>query len=243
VFIQNRLGLTESIESMIAQERRLDQTANNLANADTVGYKKDKVTFWEMLFTASSGHERVGKAVKLSTDHSQGTAEQTGNPLDLYITGDGYFRVQTANGVRYTRAGNFTLNRDGQMVTPDGDPVLGQGGPVILTGNDIQIRRDGVIFMDGQEVNRLGLARFDNPADLEKEGRNLFRPTADTVQERPADQATIQQGFRESSNVNTVVEMTEMIDLQRAFETQQKMIVTMDEIDGQAVRKVGSLTG
>ncbi len=243
MFISNRLGLTESIESMIAQERRLDQTANNLANVDTVGYKKDEVTFWEMLFKASSGRDRVGKAVKVITDHSQGPANQTNNPLDLYINGDGYFRIQTANGVRYTRAGDFTLNRNGQLVTQDGDPVLSQGGPIVLRGNDIQVRRDGTIFVDGQETNRLGLVRFADPAALTKEGRNLFRPTDATVQALPATRATIQQGYLEESNVNTVTEMTEMIDLQRAFETQQKMIQAMDDIDSQAVRKVGSLTG
>ena len=99
MYIKNRLGLIESVETLMAQERRMDQVANNLANVDTNGFKKENVTFWEMLFTASDQRQRVGKAMKVITDHAQGTMELTGNPLDLAINGKGFFKVQTPRGI------------------------------------------------------------------------------------------------------------------------------------------------
>ncbi len=240
MFIQNRIGLIESVESMLNQERRLEQTTNNIANVNTAGYKKENTAFHEMLFTAENGRQRVGKAIKLTTDQTQGSIETTGNPLDLAITGDGYFKIQTGNGIRYTRAGEFTRNNQNQLTTAGGDPVLGMGGPIIINGKDVQIQPTGEIFVDGQAADRLDIVTFNNKALLEKEGRNLLRLTGNGGE--IATQASVRQGSVEKSNVNTVQEMTAMISLQRDYEAQQKMIRTIDEIDGQTVRKVGSLT-
>ena len=241
MFIQNRIGLIESVESMLNQERRMEQSTNNLANVNTAGYKKENTAFSEMLFTAASGQQRVGKAIRITTNHAQGTTENTGNPLDLAITGDGYFKIQTAGGIRYTRAGEFTRDNQGQLTTPNGDPVLGLGGPIIINGKDIQISGSGEVIVDGQATNRLDVVTFNNKALLEKEGRNLFRLTGNG-QEIAADQAVVRQGEVEKSNVNTVLEMTEMISLQRDYEAQQKLIRTIDDLDVEAIRKVGSLT-
>ena len=241
MFIQNRIGLVESVEAMLNQERRLEQTTNNLANVNTTGYKKENTAFHEMLFTAENGHQRVGKAIRVITDHTQGTTETTGNPLDMAITGDGYFKIQTANGIRYTRSGEFTRNNQNQLTTADGDQVLGQGGPIMINGNNIQIQANGDVFVDGRSTNRLDIVTFNNKAFLEKEGRNLLRLTGNGA-EAAAPQAVVRQGVIEKSNVNTVQEMTEMISVQRDYEAQQKLIRTIDEINGQAVRRVGSLT-
>lgn len=241
MFIQNRIGLIEGVESMLSQERRLEQYTNNLANANTAGYKKENTAFREMLFTASDGLQRVGKAIKISTDHAQGPTETTDNPLDLAITGDGYFKIQTDAGVRYTRCGEFIRNNQNQLATANGDPVLGGGGPIAINGNDIQIHTSGEIFIDGNPAGRLDLVTFNNKELLEKQGQNLYRLTGDGA-EIAAEQASVRQGAIEKSNVNTVIEMTNMISLQRDYEAQQKAIRTIDEIDGQTVRKVGSLT-
>ncbi|MBA3014483.1 MAG: flagellar basal-body rod protein FlgF [Proteobacteria bacterium] len=242
MYIQNRLGMTEGTETMLAQERRMDQIANNLANVDTAGYKKEDITFWEMMFTAADHRPRVGKALKLLTNHEQGSAKQTDNPLDFAISGDGFFKIQTPSGVRYTRNGNFTLNSQGQLSTFDGNLVLGEGGPIVLTDQNVQVGRDGLISANGQQINRLSLATFPDLNTLEKEGANLFRPKEGAAQEQPIETPDIKQGYLEGANVNIVSQMTEMIDLQRAYQSQQKAIQTSDEIDQQSTSRVGKLT-
>jgi len=243
MYIQNRLGLIEGTETMLAHERRMDQIANNLANVDTAGYKKEDITFWEMMFKAADHRPRVGKALKLLTNHEQGSAKQTDNPLDFAISGDGYFKIQTPAGVRYTRNGNFTLNSQGQLSTFDGNLVLGEGGPIVLTDQNIHVGRDGLIIAaNGEQLNRLGLATFADPNSLDKEGANLFRPKEGAAQEQPVERPDIKQGYLEGANVNIVSELTEMIDLQRAYQSQQKAIQTSDEIDQQSTARVGKLT-
>ncbi len=243
MWIQNRLGMIEGIEAMRGQEERMSQIANNLANVDTPGYKRDEVTFWEMLYrTAGPKGGRVGKALRLVTDHRQGPAMLTGNPLDLLIDGEGFFRVQTPRGIRYTRAGNFTTDATGQLVTQDGYPVLGTGGTITVGHREFTVDTNGDVRIDGELVNRLEVVAFDGPDALAKEGENLFR-ARDGAEARPAVAARVLQGSLEQSNVNTAVELTGMIDLQRAYQAQQKVIRTIDEIDGLAVTRVGRLNG
>lgn len=243
MFIQNRLGLIEGTESLLAQENRMDQISNNLANVDTPGYKKENITFWEMLYKADGNGPRVGKAMRVITDHEQGTTALTGRDLDFAILGDGFFKVQTPRGIRYTRAGNFQLNSLNQLTTPDGSLVLGQGGPLVLEGDKTVIDAQGRISVDGEEVDQLAIVSFANTNDLLKEGGNFFRAKDAKVREEAPLEFVLHQGTLETSNVNNVLEMTEMIDLHRAYETQQKVITTINEIDGDAVRKVGRLTG
>jgi len=241
MYISNRLGLIENTETMMAQEQRLNQVSNNLANVDTPGYKRDDLTFWEMIFNASDDRNRVGKALKLLTNQEEGAASATGNTLDFAINGNGFFKVQTPEGVRYTRAGSFGLNSEGQLITPSGHLVLGEGGPITIEGDDVSLSSDGGLLVDGRDAGRLDIVTFSDLAGLEKEGLNLFRLTEGN-QEFEAEKFTVKQGFVEKSNVNTVMEMTRMIDLHRAYETQQKLIHTIDEMDDEAIRKVGKLT-
>lgn len=243
MYVQNNLGLTEGVETMRAQEERMNQISNNLANIDTVGYKREDVTFWEMLHRTESKRLWVGKGLKLHTDFQQGAAKLTGNPLDVLLQGRGFFKVQTPQGIRYTRAGNFALNATGQLVTQDGYQVLGNGGTITIDGSDVVIDRDGDVIVDGKQVNKLQIADFANLNDLEKEGSNLFRlkPGA-SGGEIPAQNARVVQGSLEQSNTNGVVELTDMIDLQRNYEAQQKVVQAFDTIDGQAVNQVGKLS-
>ncbi len=241
MFINNRLGLLESVETLINQEQRLNQVSNNLANVDTPGFKKETVTFDEMLYQANRFRQRVGKGLQINTIHQQGVVQKTDAPLDLAISGDGFFQVQTPAGVRYTRAGNFQRNNEGLLVTANGYPVLGETGLVTITGAKVDVAGDGRLYVDGVQVNRLTVVTAD-PKALKKEGENLFR-LADGAAEEASPNSQILQGHLEKSNVNTVTEMTEMIDLYRAYEGQQKMIRAVDDLDDLAVRKVGSLVG
>jgi len=242
VFIKNRLGLIEGTETMLAQEQRMNQITNNLANVDTVGYKKENVTFWEMMFTAADHRQRVGKALKPLINQTQGGIITTDNPLDLAINGTGFFQVQTPDGIRYTRNGNFTLNGEGQLSTHDGSLVLGDGGPITLENENVQIGRDGQITANGQAVNQLSLVSFEDLNSLEKDGKTFFRLKEANAQILPVDTPNIQQGHLEGANVSAVTEMTEMIDLQRAYQSQQKVIQAIDDLDSQSITRVGKLT-
>jgi len=241
MFIHNRLGLLESVETMLNHEQRLNQVTNNLANVDTPGFKKETVTFDEMLYQANSSRQRVGKALRINTVHQQGVVQKTDAPLDLAISGEGFFRIQAPGGVRYTRAGNFQRNNEGLLVTANGYPVLGEAGPITITGNRFEVARDGRLSVDGVSVNRLTVVNAD-PQALKKEGENLFR-LAEGAAEEASPNFQLLQGHLEKSNVNTVTEMTEMIDLYRAYEGQQKMIRAVDDLDDLAARRVGSLAG
>lgn len=243
MYIQNRLGLIEGTETMLAQERRMNQIANNLANVNTSGYKKEDITFWEILFQTNDATNRVGKALKVITDQGQGTFETTGNNLDFAISGNGFFKIQTPTGIGYTRNGNFTINSEGQLSTMAGHLVLGEGGAITLNSDQIKVGRDGLITANGEAVNQLSLVTFSDPSALRKKGANLFTLESPDIKEEPVESPSIQQGFLEGSNVNMVSEMTAMIDLQRAYQSQQKIIQTIDELDTQAINKVGKLTG
>lgn len=245
MYIQNRLGLIESTETMLAQTQRLNQITNNLANVDTPGYKKEDITFWEMLYTNNQDRQRVGKALKILTNHQEGSVKDTGNQLDFSISGNGFFKLQTPDGIRYSRAGNFLLNDEGQLINPDGYLVLGDGGPIVINsnidGNEVSVATDGSLTVDGENAGRFDIAAFENLADLEKQGTNLFRVKNEGAEEQPAENITVRQGFLETSNVSVISEMTGMIDLERAYETQQKVIRSFTEIDSKAISTVGKL--
>lgn len=240
MYIQNRLGLIEATETMMAQTRRLDQVANNLANVDTTGYKREDITFWEMLYKANNHPERVGKAIHDVTNLKEGALQQTNNPLDLAIHGNGYFKVETPNGERLTRAGQFLVNNKQQLVTQQGYPVLADGGAITINGTDIAIGKNGSVSVDGRLVGTLDIVTAANLRDIQKAGGNLLQIT-NGGEEEPATEVTVNQGYLEKSNVSTMREMTAMIDLQRAYQSQQKIINTIDDMDSKAISRVGKL--
>ena len=215
--------------------RELDIVANNIANLNTTGFKADGAVFSEYLQTAARSEQFAGPDRRLSFVHdrmgwhdmSQGTIQRTGNPLDVAIDGDGMLVVQTARGERYTRNGALQLNNLGQVVTMSGDQVLGENGPIVLqpTDRDIVITKDGTIKVrEGASLNsdstrgKLRLVTFQNPQQLQKDGASTFK-TPDGVQPQPVPDASIHvvQGAIEKSNVRSVIEMTRMIELTRAY--------------------------
>lgn len=252
-------GLYTSASGMLAGIMHTDTLTNNLANVNTAGYKKDTAVsqeFREMLIyrindgalsgaqfslpagVTPIGYLGTGAAVdQIYTSHLQGSMRNTGDPLDVAISGEGFFAVNTANGVRYTRNGAFTLNADQELVTSTGDRVLGTRGPIRLNGTKTMVDEAGNVYSDGALVDKLRIVTLADQGVLEKQGDSYFRP-AGPVQELPA-RGIVQQGFLEGANVNTVSEMVDLINVFRSYEANQKMIQTQDETLGKAVNEVG----
>ena len=159
------------------------------------------------------------------TDFSEGSIKETGNSLDLAINGEGFFVVNTPDGPRYTRSGNFSLNGANMLSTQDGYPVMGENGPVIIEGGTVTIDPDGRVIVDGEEVNRLRIVDFPKPYNLKKIGNNLFEADGAI----PATNYSISQGFLEMSNVDQIKEMVSMIEILRGYESYRKVINAIDE--------------
>lgn len=247
---------------MINEQKRLDTISNNLANSATIGYKKENVTsqsFEEALTIkindSSEGYadRRIGKmslGVKLGeyyTDYKQGSFRETGNTYDLGIEGEGFFAVSVANkdGVdqtRYTRDGSFKLNKDGYVVDVYGNHLQTEGGDYVqvpASAQRVTIDLDGSIFADGQYVDHIKLANFEDYNYLEKAGDNYYK-TVEGAKEKE-HMGFIRQGFTEQSNVNVVSEMINLITITRAYEAGQKVIKTQDQLLDQTVNSVGKV--
>ncbi|PIE70199.1 MAG: flagellar hook-basal body protein [Deltaproteobacteria bacterium] len=221
------LQMTRPVQAGLRQERQYELISHHLANADTTGYKKQILSF-----------DAVFKAT-LTQDQRQGDVCKTENPLDLAIEGPGFFRVQTDQGVRLTRNGNFRLDTAGQLVTQTGDPVLGDAGPILINGDMVTIAADGRVAVDGQAVGTLSLVDVPEPQRMKTAGDAYFIYEGDPAEMTPAGAATIRQGTLERPNFSVVGEMTRMIEVHRMYETIQKMIQSFDEIDSKVINDVG----
>ncbi|MBU1196496.1 MAG: flagellar hook-basal body protein [Proteobacteria bacterium] len=227
------LEMTRPVQGGLRQERKLEAVANNLANVDTNGFKKDSVSF-DAKFKA-----------QLNKDFSQGTIQTTGNPLDIAINGEGFFKVDTAEGIKYTRNGNFSLDMNGNLVDQNGNPVLGQGGAIVLDPETIEqdlfVNQAGEIVLAGEIVDILDIVTFPDLRKLKRDGNNLLSYSGETTDEVQAEQASIEYRALEKSNTRVVEEMARMIDYNRMFETFTKSMMTFDEIDAKAINDVGTL--
>lgn len=220
------LQFTNPVQGGLRQERKLEMIANHLANVDTSGFKTDMVTFDQMLQS------------EMGIDFSPGPLKSTGNALDVALGEDGFFKVQTPRGERYTRNGNFTLDAENILVTANGNPVMGEGGEITIDGSDVRINREGEIFVDGELVDKLAVVTFESMQKMTKDGDSLFAAPADSP-EVSLENPVVQQGAVEGSNVEAVVEMTRMIETMRTYEAIQKMIQAYDETDGKIISEVG----
>ncbi len=237
----SRLGHMEALEGAVILERKLDLIANNMANIDTVGFKKQGITFEEYLLPQVDDTKRTSKGELEWTNFSPGNLRVTGNPLDFAIEGKGFFVIDTPDGRRYTRAGNFTLDSQNQLVTQEGYPVLGNGAPIVLedtTGKGLWLSGDGRFFVDGTQTGAIDVVSFDNPQALKCMGGNLFSATQGAGAATPVD-ARVKQGYLEDSNVNPLETMIQLIDVYRAYEVQQKALQTVDQMDNQAAGELG----
>jgi flagellar basal-body rod protein FlgF len=222
--MENTLIVALSRQDVLS--RQMAAISNNLANLNTAGFKTESMVFKEQV-------EKAGKNQTISMvndvayfrDVTEGPLESTGNPLDMAIRGDGYFAVKTADGQRYTRHGIFQLDNKSQLVTTNGDPVLGVGGaPITIPANasNIIVARDGTISADAAQIGRIEVFHFDNAAALSKVGNSLYDAKGQTPQ--PTRDSDVVQGMVESSNVNGVAEMTRMIDTVRSYQAASQLV-------------------
>lgn len=231
-------------------EKRLDILANNLSNINTVGFKQDSLTFRlpaqasEQKGDSNLGHSLISgppSPTATITDFSPGQLRHTQNALDLALDGEGFFCIQTPDGRCYTRKGNFTLNQEGVLVTKDGYPVLGKSGEIKITGHDVTIDEGGNISVDGAAVDTISVVSIPNTHTLRKLGGSLFSPPGSGVDENKAEDVKVKQGFIETSNVNAIKAMTEMIDVLRGYESYQKVIKFLDDATRKSINEVGKL--
>lgn len=227
-----------SSEGMNARIIRQQVIANNLANVNTVGYKKDRA-FHQVLNIANVN---AGIEYEETTVFEEGFLRETGEPLDFSLKGDGFFIVQTENGNRYTRNGKFEIDEDGQLVMPEVGPIMGEGGPIILT-KDFEVNEKGEFLVDNMPVGKLKLVSFEDNSVLKKEGNSLFfyDEDNDDVIEMDATNVMIQQGYLEDSNVNAIEEMVNMIMLYREFEADQKALHTFDNVMDENANRIGKV--
>ena len=249
-------GMYVSAAGALANAYRQDVVANNLANAETVSFKRDLTLFQaRRTQSAQNGKNRHTAAMLESTgggifalprhtDFSPASLEKTDRSFDLAIAGEGFFQVRNADEVNYTRDGRFTIDKDtSELVTVTGSlPVLDvTGKPIVLERNlSFDVDESGNISQGDQVVGRLGVVDFENPRELRKRGDNLY--TVEGSQAPRAISAVISQGHLEGSGITAVTELTEMIKAQRMFQANANMVQVQDQTLGLAVSRLGSIS-
>ncbi len=271
------------LSGQIAQQEKVETIANNVANANTVGFKKDQLVFREHL-TALTGadqdihiprkefspddfyHTQGAENAMVKVDgsftiHEQGQFIPTQNPLDIALQGEGFVELLTPTGVRFTRKGNFNINKEGELVTEQGYRVLSalNASPEALrdpasvgsfpkpedriirvpTNQRLTINLDGDVMTKDGTISRLSIVEFQDKHALRKEGNSLFITPDENNINRTTIKTTVNQGFLEGSNVNAIEEMSELIKAHRHFESIQKAINAYDSISGKAANEVG----
>jgi flagellar basal-body rod protein FlgF len=242
-------ALLVGLSRQMALGRELDVIANNLANVSTTGFKARSSRFAEYLMPKAQADafqqpdRKIGFVVDrgVALDLATGNVESTGNPLDVAIKGDAFFAVQTPAGERYTRAGAFQVGPTGQLVTNDGHPVLGEGGPFQFgpQETDVAIAADGTVSTNQGARGKLKLVRFEDAQALSQEGANLF---SSRVPGQAAGTAgTLEPRALERSNVKAVVEMTRLMEVNRTYTGVATMIGRMDEMKRSAMAKLADV--
>jgi len=264
-------GLYTAATGMITESKRTDVIANNLANSDTSGYKRDvavtsefepmlvkrlydynereDITAFRGFHVGDKNKPRVGTVGlgsyvdEIGLDRAQGSMETTGNPLDVAIAGEGYFAVQTTQGVRYTRDGAFYKDAEGVLRNTKGQAVLSRQGTEIRIPREasrIGFGVQGEVYADDQQIGQLQLAAFDDPRAVLKQGDNLFYAQEGAEPRQAAGE--VQQGMLERSNANVINEMVELINNQRIYEANAKAVITQDTMLEASVTQVGRLS-
>jgi flagellar basal-body rod protein FlgF len=271
------------LSGQVAQQRKVETIANNVANANTVGFKKDQLVFKEHLTALTKGvedidiprkefspadfyHTQGAENAMVAVDGSftifeQGTLIPTSNPLDLALQGEGFMEVLTPTGVRFTRKGNLSLSRDGELVTDQGfkvlsalnaseenlrDPASVGSFPTpeerilkVPTNTKLTFTNEGEILTRDGAVGKISVVEFKDKHALRKEGNSLYITPDESNVSRTNIKTAVNQGFLEGSNVNAIEEMSELIKAHRHFESIQKAINAYDQISGKAANDIG----
>jgi flagellar basal-body rod protein FlgF len=242
--MENAIIIT--LSRQIALQRKMDITANNMANMNTAGFKADGLKFEEYLSRVARERSFEGRDRIVSMVHdphivrnlAQGELHQSGRELDIAISGTGWLVAGTPQGERYTRNGQLHLDNSGRLVTNEGHPVLGESGEIVFEPGEtnIVIGKDGSISTSAGAKDRLRLVRFDNPQAMKKTGASLY---ASKESPQPVERPNIIQGAYEGSNVRPMREMTDMIETVRAYGSISHMLEATDESRGKAIAALG----
>jgi len=257
-------GIIIAASGGVKQQIKMDVLANNLANLNNAGFKSDGLVFREIippfdegsslessrnpLLSPDESNETVAYVAVDSayTNYAQGPFHKTGNTFDVALEGEGFFEVETPQGLRYTRNGNFNLDKNNNLITHEGNFVLNgdkQKIKVEAQGGIVSILPDGTISvgrgLENANIGTIGLVKFNDMGALAKEGNGLYKVMDNNMQPEKTNEIKVRQGFLERSNVNSIEEMTNMITAIRAFEAYQKVIQTIDEADEAAVNTIG----
>lgn len=252
-------SLYTAVSGMIATENQQANVVNNMTNANTTGYKKDSLitkSFDEVLLknqqklgknlytTKKLGKMSFGVAMdEVHTHFDQGDLKETGSKGDFAINGNGFFAIQTGNGIKYTRDGQFNVNNQGYLVNTSGDQVLGKNNatgalePIYVGGSDFVLDANNNIVVNGVATQKIAVADFADYTKLKKAGDNYFNTDEQPTYVNP----DVRQRFLESSNVNILNEMVDMISVMRNFETNQKVVTYIDDTLEKAANRVGKV--
>jgi flagellar basal-body rod protein FlgG len=259
-------GLYIAASGGTKQLKKLDILSNNIANINTQGFKKDMLIYEEKttpfvqnslngygleVLNSFEGKDPAVSYVQVTqsiTNYEQGSLIKTDNPLDVAIEGQGFFVVNTPNGDRYTRNGNFHLDGSGQLVDQKGNVIITQSEEPVLVPfgtKQITINQDGSIFggaeIDQEALGQLKIVKFSDPHVLVKEGEGFYKIKNASIKEILINDAKVLQGFTENSNANAIHEMTQMIETVRQLEAYQKIIQSIDEADDQSVNSLAQV--
>lgn len=244
------------LSALKGQQRQMDATSNNIANANTPGFKRDKVVFREMFNEysvqdreseeESYAHEDFmsplsrGSISFVAPDHvspamTTGRIIPTSSPMDVALQGEGFFVVNGAQGERYTRNGQFLEDQEGYLATPSGDRIMGEKGPILIKNREFSVGQEGTVMINRQVTDKLRIVKFEQPSRLTKLGNGFWAPGSDRQMPLPQTDIRLQQGVYESSNVEVVKEMVDMIAVNRSYEAAQRALRANDEINERSI--------
>ena len=236
-------GIYTALSGALAQETLFELSSNNLANVETAGFRGQKGVFKEVLAQYENeppnASQRMVKIDEVVTDFEQGRLVQTDRPLDTMILGDGFYAVDTPDGERYTRSGVFSISAERKLVDMNGYPIVGNGGPIeVPEGESITIAENGTISAGELEIGRLKVVQFEEQQKLQRFGHNLFVAPPE-IEPVDVEFPTLRVGVYESSNVNVIREMTEIVKISRGHEAFQRCIETFRATDRRTATDLG----
>jgi flagellar basal-body rod protein FlgF len=224
-------GIYATAAGLEAYTKRQEVIAVNLANINTIGFKRNVTNFETILERIAGYEETESLRANVDIDFSEGNLEHTGNSLDMAIDGKGFFTIETGEGLRYTRNGQFQLSSSGEIVTSSGDRLLGTGGPILIPrgGSEIRIDRKGTINVDNTVIGDLLITNFEQQSLLIPKDKSLFEAPITAIPDTNYTDFKIAQGYLERANVNVVMEMVTMIENMRNFEASANVMKNFND--------------